>query len=464
MESRRRPRGLGSLAIALVLVACVGVGAALAGTSRSTAARAQNNPFAHYGNITLNVWSADNQDPGPKPVIVALANSFHQKYPNVTVKLKFYGLTDYLKIIQLGLNSGNAPDVAEGNQGYGTDALLVKAKLIRSLNQYVKQYHWDKYFPPGAMAQFKWTPDGNTYGQGNVYGVGQFGQSVGVFYNRTKLAQAGVNLSKLPKTFAAFNNLLAYLRPKVPSSDPLIVIGNKSGYESMHSFGMVQGAYVTAASVRNWIFHVKGATYDTPGNVKALTLYQQWFKDNYFGNDYNATDENEAAGAYAKGKGVFYLGGNWQAQVIRAGLGKQVGFMNMPPGPSGKYVAIGSTSLPWHISTKTKYPDVGAAFINWLLAGPNSAKLMYSQNQIPAILGAVQPPKGNTYLTSLSRGWQQLVHDNGLTLFPDWSADTMFQYLGAQLQNLTAGKTTPSDMAKAVQANWEAFDKRIHKK
>ena len=150
--------------------------------------------------------------------------------------------------------------------------------------------------------------------------------------------------------------------------------------------------------------------------------------------------------------------------MIRAGLGKQVGFMNMPPGPSGKYVAIGSTSLPWHISTKTKYPDVGAAFINWLLAGPNSAKLMYSQNQIPAILGAVQPPKGNTYLTSLSRGWQQLVHDNGLTLFPDWSADTMFQYLGAQLQNLTAGKTTPSDMAKAVQANWEAFDKRIHKK
>ena len=115
MKNRLSPSGLGL--VAAVLVAFVAAGVASAHTSTSTATRAAQNPFAHYGNITLNVWSADNQDPGPKPVIVALANSFHKRYPNVTVKLKFYGLTDYLKIIQLGLNSGSAPDVAEGNQG-----------------------------------------------------------------------------------------------------------------------------------------------------------------------------------------------------------------------------------------------------------------------------------------------------------------------------------------------------------
>ena len=75
-------------------------------------------------------------------------------------------------------------------------------------------------------------------------------------------------------------------------------------------------------------------------------MFQQWFKDDYFGSDYNAVDENDAAAAYAKGKGVFYLGGNWQAAVIKTGLKDNAGFMNMPPGPSGKYVAIGATSLP----------------------------------------------------------------------------------------------------------------------
>ena len=62
--------------------------------------------------------------------------------------------------------------------------------------------------------------------------------------------------------------------------------------------------------------------------------------------------------------------------------------MNMPPGPSGKYVAIGATSLPWHISSKTKYADVGAAFINWLISAPGSAQMMYAQNQIPAVTSA----------------------------------------------------------------------------
>ena len=87
---------------------------------------------------------------------------------------------------------------------------------------------------------------------------------------------------------------------------------------------------------------------------------------------------------------MFYLGGNWQAQVIRAGLKGNVGFMNMPPGPS-KYAAIGATSLPWHVSPKTKYPGRRCSLINWLISGTEMAELLYAQNQIPAIMGAPRP-------------------------------------------------------------------------
>src|SRR5580765_3681674 len=171
--------------------------------------------------------------------------------------------------------------------------------------------------------------------------------------------------------------------------------------------------------MRNWIFHVPGSNYAAPANLKALTEFQRWFKEGYFGSDYNAVGENDASAAFGKGKGIFYLGGNWQAQVIQSGLKGNVGFMDMPPGPSGKYVSIGATSLPWHISSKTKYADVGAAFINWLISSPGSAALMYTQNQVPAISGA-PGAKGNPYLTSLVTGWQKLVKSNGLTLYPDW--------------------------------------------
>ena len=56
------------------------------------------------------------------------------------------------------------------------------------------------------------------------------------------------------------------------------------------------------------------------------------------------------------------MGGNWQAGVIKDGLGDNAGFMDGPPGVSGKHIAIGSTSLPWHISSKSKY-QIGRAHV-----------------------------------------------------------------------------------------------------
>jgi raffinose/stachyose/melibiose transport system substrate-binding protein len=332
MENRGRGR-LRGVAVLAALAAVAVTAAVWTGSSAASSKKAvDTNPFAHYGKITLNVWSADNQDPGLEPVIKALGVSFSKKYPNVTIKTRFYSLTPYLKILKLSLASSKAPDVAEGNQGFGTDSLLVKAKLIVNMDPYVKKYGWDKYYPPSVMQQYRWTADGKTYGKGSVWGVGQAGQSVGVFYNKALLKKYGGNPDAMPKTFDGFNKLLATVRAKAPASVPVIELGNKDGYESLHDFGMVQGAYVTGQYMRNWIFHVPGSTYLAPDNTKALALFQKWAKDNYFGNDYNALIENDAAAAFAKGKGVFYLGGDWQAQVIQTGLKDNVAFMNMPPG------------------------------------------------------------------------------------------------------------------------------------
>ena len=139
---------------------------------------------------------------------------------------------------------------------------------------------------------------------------------------------------------------------------------------------------------------MKGATYDTAGERQgARRSTSSGSRTATSATTTTRSTRTTPPAAFAKGKGVFYLGGNWQAQVIQAGLKRNVGFMNMPPGPSGKYVAIGATSLPWHISAKTKYPDVGGSVHQLADRGPEMAQLMYAQNQIPAILGAPAPPR-----------------------------------------------------------------------
>ena len=165
---------------------------------------------------TLTMWSYDNQDPGLEPVLKQLSKEFEKSHPGVKINLVFKSFNDLVGTVPRALASGSGPDVTEGNQGYQTDAQLVKAKLILPLTKYVKKYGWDKLYAPSTWGMFRWTPDGKQFGKGPVWGIAQTGQNVVAFMNRKKLVAAGVNPNKLPTTFAGFERMLAQLRAKLP--------------------------------------------------------------------------------------------------------------------------------------------------------------------------------------------------------------------------------------------------------
>jgi raffinose/stachyose/melibiose transport system substrate-binding protein len=417
---------------------------------------------AKSGTTTLTMWSYDNQDPGLEPVLKQLSANFEKSHPGVKIKLVFKSFNDLVGTVPRALASGNGPDVTEGNQGYQTDAQLVKAKLILPLDKYIKKYHWDRLYSPATWGMFRWTPDGKSFGKGPVWGVAQTGQNVVVFYNKTKLRSLGLNPNKMPTTFAGFDQLLAQVRAKLPQSDPVIEEGNKEGYGFIHLFGGIWGASTNPASVRNWIYHVPGSRYDTPGTVKALAKLQQWGKAGYFNDDYNALGYDASAALFAKGTGAFWIGGDWDSTIIKTGLGaKNVGVIPIPPGPSGVWTSIGGLSGPWHISAKTKYADIGAEWLNYVITSQQAKKLMFGQQQLPADKSAT-PPAGDAYLTSVYKAFRLVGDNNGLLLYTDWASPSMYTTLQNQFQLLLAGRATAAGMAKAVQGDWEKFDKTLH--
>ncbi|MCX6411013.1 MAG: extracellular solute-binding protein [Actinobacteria bacterium] len=202
-----------------------------------TSAADADNPFAKYGDITLKVASADNQDPGPMPVIKELAAQFEAKYPNVKVEIDFKGFSDYIKVIPLQMASNDAPDVAEGNQGWQIDGALVKSQLILPLTDQLETMGWKDWYTPDTFQQFEWADDGSKFGEGTVYGVGQFGQSTGVFYNKAKLAEAGIDPASLT-TWDAFQTAVLKLRDTLPADEPVVAMGNLDGYAIVHAWGM----------------------------------------------------------------------------------------------------------------------------------------------------------------------------------------------------------------------------------
>jgi raffinose/stachyose/melibiose transport system substrate-binding protein len=441
---KRRLGGL-TLIVAAVLVA-VGVGVSYGGQKETT---------------TLTMWSYDNQDPGLEPVLKQLSKEFEASHPGVKINLVFKDFNSLVGTVPRALASGSGPDVTEGNQGYQTDAQLVKAKLIIPLTKYVTKYGWNKLYAPSTWGMFRWTADGKSFGKGPVWGLAQTGQNVVVFYNKKKLVQAGLNPNKMPQTYAGFEKMLATLRAKLPKDDPVIMEGNKEGYGFIHLFGGIWGAYEKPSVVRNWIYHVPGSRYDTPGTIKALGRLQAWAKNGYFNPDYNAVGYDAAAGLFAKGKGAMWIGGDWDSTIIKA-LGVQnLGVMPIPPGPSGQWAGVGGLSGSWHISAKTKNADLGAEWLNYVITSTNAKKLMFANQQLPADRSA-KPPTNDPYLTQVYNGFTKVANDDGLLLYTDWASPSMYTTLQNQYQNLLAGRTTPEGMAKAVQADWAKFDKTLH--
>ena len=438
------------LAVGLVIV--LGVLAAVVGVTRSYGAKA--------APITLTMWSYDNQDPGLEPVLKQLSKQFEQTHANVKINLVFKDFNSLVGTVPRALASGSGPDVTEGNQGYQTDAQLVKAKLILPLDKYIKKYNWDKLYSASTWGMFRWTPDGKSFGKGPIWGLAQTGQNIVVFYNKAKLRSLGFNPDKMPTTFAAFDTLLAQIRAKLPKNEPVIEEGNKEGYGFIHLFGGIWGAYEKPANVRNWIYHVPGSRYDTPGTIKALAKLQQWAKAGYFNSDYNAVGYDISAGLFAKGKGVFWIGGDWDSTIIKTGLGKDVGAMASPPGPNGVWSSIGGLSGPWHISAKTKYPDLGAEWLNYVITSSQAKKLMFSQQQLPADRSA-KAPASDPYLTAVYKAFKTVADSNGLLLYTGWASPSMYTTLQNQYQQLLAGRTSPEGMAKTVQSDWDKFDKTL---
>ena len=113
----------------------------------------------------------------------------------------------------------------------------------------------------------------------------------------------------------------------------MIEFGNNEGYGTIHMFGGIQAAYFSAAGRAQLDPARAGVDAGTrPTTSRRSTAYQSWAKNGYFNSDYNALKYDQSAAEFAKGKGVFWIGGDWDASIIKAGLGSNAAVMNIPPG------------------------------------------------------------------------------------------------------------------------------------
>jgi raffinose/stachyose/melibiose transport system substrate-binding protein len=408
-------------------------------SSKTTTQASAKPDIAKAGNVTLTVWDQEVRG-GQAAQIKELNKQFQAKYPNVTIKRVAKSFEDLNTTLKLAVSGPKAPDVVEANQGLGVMGQLVKAKLLRPIDDYAKIYGWADRYPSLLLDLNKFEPNGTTFGSGNLYGLSQMGEIVGVFYNKKKVATP-------PKTMADFEAALAKAKA---GGDVPIQFGNLDKWPGIHEYETVLGRTADKQAVRDFVFQKGGASFDTPEFQNGAAKLQEWVDKGYFTKDFNGTGYDPAWQRFAKGRGHFLIAGTWLVADLAKQMGDDVGFFTMPGEQDGADpVALGGESLPFTVTSKSKHPDVAAAYIDFL-TDQNATNVLAQTDNLPAMKYEAPAPTG-ALTKDVFAAWKALGDADGLIPYADYTTPTFGDDLGGAIQQMLAGKDSPTEFTKGVQ-------------
>ena len=440
-------RVFAALALAMVVAACGSAPGSKDDSAKSTstpaATVAAKPDISKVGDVTLTVWD-QNVRGGQNAEIEELNKQFMAKYPNVKIERTAKSFEDLLKTVKLAVSGPDAPDVVQANQGRGTMGEMVKAKLIRPVTDYAKVYGWNDRYSPTLLALNSFSADGSEFGSGDLYGLSQAGEIVGVFYNKDKVA-------KPPTTLDEFE---ASLQQAKDAGETPIMFGNLEKWPGIHNFESVLGQTADKQAIRDFVFAKEGANFNQPGFTDAATKITDWVKKGYFTPNFNGTGYDPAWQSFAKGKGTFLIAGTWVTADLADKMGEKVGFMLMPGKDPNAPVSLGGEDLPWSITSSAKNPDVAAAYIDFL-TDANAAKVLVDTDNLPAMKGAPAPT--GALSVEVADAWKKLNEADGVIPYLDYTTPTFGDDLGGAIQELLAGKQDPPAFTKGVQQDFDKW-------
>ena len=211
-------------------------------------------------DTTLSAWTSEG---GTRlEILQDLAKQFEEEYPNITVKWTVRDFAAYPAQIKLALNSDDGPDVCIGNLGWALDGPLIKAGLLRPLDDYAEAYGWDTRYPEVGLRQLKFSEDGTVYGEGPIFGTPYASDVIGWFYNKDLLDDLGM---EVPQTM---DELEAILQASKDAGQQPILIGNKDGWPIWHLLYNVIDQTADAEEISGIVYNDEGASYESDG-IKA---------------------------------------------------------------------------------------------------------------------------------------------------------------------------------------------------
>lgn len=444
----RRSPGRTALVVAASVAGLLAAGCSAPGSSTDTAAPAATGTLSSPPTCGDQPVKLKGYFETGFPLPKELSTEFTKQFPNVTFDIR----EDQFAVI-----TQNAPRVLADDppdlMRLPQVSELAKEGLLKNLDPYAKAFGWDQW-PESQLAQMRVAEDGSR-GSGPLYAQGLNFSLTGVFYNKDLAAKIG--MTQPPTTLDELDSALA--KAKAAGIVPINQFNGGATGGLAFPLQQLMASFGEVGPINDWIFQKKGASIDTPNNLKAAQHLQKWIDAGYFADDINSQDYAAMMSRFIGGKALFIFDGDWESGNLDKQMAGKAGFFLMPPATAGGKQAAMSAPLTFGISARAANADCAAFFLNWAATNQKAREIGVtvggSHPMGPA--DAYMPPvKEGTVTAATLEAGAKVGKDNG-------SMDFIANATGAiyakswtpNLQKMVGRQQTPEGLLSTVQKDYE---------
>ena len=238
-------------------------------------------------------------------------------------------------------------------------------------------------YSPLLLDLNKFSSDGKEFGSGDLYGLSQMGEIVGVFYNKTKVPTP-------PTTLDEFE---ASLQEAKDEGEIPIQFGNLEKWPGIHNFESVLGQTADKQAIRDFVFAKDGASFDNPEFVAGADEDQGVGRQGLLQQELQRHRLRPGVAGVRQGQGPLPDRRHVGDRRPRGADGRRCRLhADARQGSRGARCRSAASRCRSRSRPSAKNPDVAAAYIDFL-TDANAAKVLVETDNLPAMKDAPAPAR-----------------------------------------------------------------------
>ncbi|MBN9201548.1 MAG: sugar ABC transporter substrate-binding protein [Microbacterium sp. SCN 70-18] len=345
------------------------------------------------------------------------------------------------------LDSNAAPDLMEFNKGNATAGFLASTGLIADISDAVAEYGWDEMLAPSLQTTAKYTPEG-VMGGDTWYGIPNYGEFVGVYYNLDMFAEAGL---EVPTTYDEFVDVL----------DAFVAEGITPLAEAGAEYPLGQLWYQLALSQadRQWVndyqLYENPVDWTGPEVTYASETLLDYLDAGYIASDVSSVKAEDAGVGFINGTYPIFVSGSWWYGRFIAEATDFEWTMQAFPDST---LSLGSSGNLWVVPENAANKELAYEFID-ITMRPEIQAIIGNNGGVPVAADPadITDPKSQELIATFNG----VLEDDGLSFYPDWPAPGFYDVIVQQLQGLITGvqdaATTNANLGSAYDEGTAEF-------